>query len=265
MEQRKRKSRYRRLPVGERRPIRLSDKDSDILKLFAPGQYNYLTAELVAAATDRPINRVQHRLRQLYDNGYLQRYHPPHERIGGSTKVVYLLDQEGAKILTERFQKPVKPNRNFDPGTYHPFMEHTLLTNQFRIPVWWVVFYEPGACGTSPCGLPDLFVPAVKADVLYAAGNVIGGNGTGNFGAYLSEGDDSGSIASLFGLPAAEGLIDAETAEVHLIARSHGPKIPGQVDDQINSFGGGCSVELAGGAVPVNVGECSDIQFSIHQ
>jgi len=133
MEQRKRKSRYRRLPVGERQPIRLSDKDSDILKLFAPGQYNYLTAELVAAATDRPINRVQHRLRQLYDNGYLQRYHPPHERVGGSTKVVYLLDQEGAKILTEHFHKPVKPNRNFDPGTYHPFMEHTLLTNQFRI------------------------------------------------------------------------------------------------------------------------------------
>ena len=131
--------------------------------------------------------------------------------------------------------------------------------------VWWVVFNEPGACGTNPCALPDLFVPAVKADVLYAAGNVIGGNGTGNFGAYLSEGDDSGSIASLFGLPAAEGLIDAETAEVHLIARSHGPKIPGQVNDQINSFGGGCSVELAGGAVPVNVGECSDIQFSIHQ
>ena len=134
--------------------------------------------------------------------------------------------------------------------------------------VWWVVFNEPGACENNPdpCGLTDLFDDDVKADVLYAAGNVIGGIGTGNFAAHLSEGDDSGSIASLFGLPAAEGLIDAETAEVHLIVRSHGPKIPGQVDDQINSFNGGCSGDdLAGGAVPVNVGECSDIQFSIHQ
>ena len=133
MQQRKRKSRYKRLPAGERWPVRLTEKDVDILKLFSPGRYNYLTAELIASATDRPVNRVQHRLRQLYDSGYLRRYHRPHEQMGGSKKIVYLLDREGARILTAQLGEPVKFNRNFDPNSYHPFMEHTLLTNWFRV------------------------------------------------------------------------------------------------------------------------------------
>ena len=45
--------------------------------------------------------------------------------------------------------------------------------------VWLVIFNVPSSCGTSPCGLADLGVAAVKADVLYAAGHVVGGNGTG--------------------------------------------------------------------------------------
>lgn len=133
MEQRKRKSRYMRLPAGERQPMRLTEKDVDILKLFAPGQYNYLTAELIAASTDRPLNRAQHRLRQLYDSGILNRYHPPYERIGGSSKIVYFLDHRGARALTQHFRESVKPMRNFDPDSYHPFMEHILLTNWFRV------------------------------------------------------------------------------------------------------------------------------------
>jgi hypothetical protein len=84
--------------------------------------------------------------------------------------------------------------------------------------VWFIIF-EPGG---------------VFIDALYAAGHVIGGNGMGNFSAHLSEGDVSGSIAS--GL----GLTDAEHQGVHMVIRSHGLAIPGMVDDQIHTVGGGC-------------------------
>ena len=120
--------------------------------------------------------------------------------------------------------------------------------------IWWVVFNNRAACATSPCGEADLFTPAVQADVLYAAGNVTGGSGKSTFAAYLAEGDTSGSIASLFVLPAAQGLIDSETAEIHLVVRTHGQMIPSEVASQIHSFNGGCPLPNT----------CTDIQASIH-
>lgn len=127
---------------------------------------------------------------------------------------------------------------------------------------WWVVWNAPENCLTSPCTEDDLFNSAVVSDVIYAAGNVVGGAGKSAFAAYLSEGDNSGSIFPDFGLPA-PGLIDAETAEIHLVVRSHGQAIPGLIDAQIHSFGGGCS------GFPPSLGTpgpntCEDIQFAIH-
>ena len=36
--------------------------------------------------------------------------------------------------------------------------------------LWWVIFNNPEGCATSPCGLPDLFVPEVEAACLAADG-----------------------------------------------------------------------------------------------
>ena len=134
--------------------------------------------------------------------------------------------------------------------------------------VWWVIWNNPENCGhgSPPCSGADfLNGKAVGVDVLFAAGHVAGGSGKGNFGSHLSEGDASGSIIELFGLGLEPlGLTDARKAEVHLVVRSHGPAIPGQVDDQINSFGGGCTTFLPGfSEIPDEVGECADIQFAI--
>lgn len=134
--------------------------------------------------------------------------------------------------------------------------------------VWWVVWNAPEECD-GPCDDPDFFNPDVLVEVLYAGGNVAGNNGKINISAHLNEGDDSGSVNELFGLPDVEGgaLIDALTAEVHVVLRSHGPKIPGMVNEQISSYVGGCDDPFAFlpfTEVPDEPGECGDIYFAVH-
>jgi hypothetical protein len=114
--------------------------------------------------------------------------------------------------------------------------------------IWWVIFNQPDACTDAPCGLDDLFEPAVQASVLYAAGHVVPPTGRGNFAASLRAGGPSRQV--LFG-PA---LLDSRRAEVHLVVRSHGEPIPGLVHEQIGSFQGGCDINA-----------CEDVQFAIHQ
>jgi len=105
----------------------------------------------------------------------------------------------------------------------------------------------------------------VEVQLLYATGSVAGNNGKGNFSAHLKENDDNGSVHELFGLPNFGGLQDAQTAEIHGVLRSHGPKIPGQVHEQINSYEGGCVVNFPPFTeIPDEAGECGDIFAAIH-
>lgn len=143
--------------------------------------------------------------------------------------------------------------------------------------LWIVVFNNPGACATAPCGEPDLFNPAVMSDVLYGAGNVVGGSEQVSFGFHRKAGDNSGSIADLFGMPTNDGepwgLIYPRGAEIHYVIRSHGPKVPAEMPAQINSYGGGCVFDAPFGYLPptgpndlyLGVGDCQDIQFAINQ
>ncbi len=135
--------------------------------------------------------------------------------------------------------------------------------------LWWVVWNKPQNCINYPdaCDEPDFNIAdEVEVEVLYAAGQVAGASGSGTFSARLDENDTDGSINHLFGLPSYGGMHDAQTAEVHLVLRSHGPKIPGQVNEQITTYGGGCTTEIpAFTTVPMQPGECSDIQASVHQ
>ena len=57
---------------------------------------------------------------------------------------------------------------------------------------------------------------------------------------------------------------DSHGAEVHLVARSRGPAVPGLVSAQIGSYASGCDVFLNPPAVPTAVGECADNQFAVH-
>ena len=118
---------------------------------------------------------------------------------------------------------------------------------------WFVVFNNPENC-TDPCGEDDVIagIPPVcecfdggpaGASVHYAAGHVAN-SGTWHSAGSLQVGDTSGM---LFGLP----LQDAMAAEVHIIARSHGPAsnlVPGELGYALNSVGGGCVTNTCGDA-----------------
>jgi len=133
---------------------------------------------------------------------------------------------------------------------------------------WWVIWNNPEDCGT-PYACNDSDFGLVEVEVLYAGGHVVGNNGKGNISAHLKAGDTSGSINDLFGLPAAGGLQVGNTfsSEVHVVLRTHGPKVPGMVNEQISSYGGGCNPEINYApftVYPNTIGECGDIAFAIH-
>lgn len=140
------------------------------------------------------------------------------------------------------------------------------LTSGYAYTIWWVIWNNPGDCGIpNQCADTDFAVADdVQVEVLYAAGHVVGKSGKGNFSGSLSENDDDGSINDLFGLPGYGGLQDSKNAEVHLVLRSHGPAIPGEVNEQINSYPGGCDFDFPPfTGIPDEEGECGDYMFAI--
>ena len=146
----------------------------------------------------------------------------------------------------------------------------TGLTSGYAYTLWIVIWNEPQNCATpNQCNDGDFVIAdQVEVEVLYGGGHVVGNNGVGNFSARLNEGDDSRSINDLFGLPPAGGLQSGNTlgAEVHFVIRSHGPAIPGMVDEQIGGYLGGCTDPFAIAPfteIPDEVGECGDIEFAI--
>jgi hypothetical protein len=127
--------------------------------------------------------------------------------------------------------------------------------------MWMVIFNEPGGC-VDGCDGDDLFNPAAVVDVVYVAGNVVGGQGTSTFSGRRAAGDNSGSLFAALGAPA-PGLIDPLAAELHLIVRDHGEAIPGQIPAQIHTFEGACTPDSSFG-LGTGPNACLDVQFSVH-
>lgn len=133
--------------------------------------------------------------------------------------------------------------------------------------IWWVIWNNPEDCGI-PNECADSDFGFVEVEVLYAGGHVVGNNGKGNISAHLKAGDVSGSINDLFELPAAGGLQAGNTfdAEVHIVLRTHGPKVPGLVNEQISSYAGGCDTPFLippFTAYPDEIGQCADIAAAV--
>ncbi len=114
---------------------------------------------------------------------------------------------------------------------------------------WFIVFNMPANCitaGSTMCGEEDVIDAATggadlaKVGVIFATGHIAGSKW--NAAAHLKEGDSTGL---LFGTP----LMDAMTAEVHIVVRSHGPAsalTPSELHDAISSVGGGCGTNVCG-------------------
>lgn len=142
----------------------------------------------------------------------------------------------------------------------------TFRTNGFEhghvATLWWVIFNNPDACENpvpeigAACGLPDLFIEEVAATVMHAAGNIVGKSGKVAWGGSLREGEITTYHPAFEGAPA---LMDAQEAEIHIVARTHGPLIPEMTRGMLTTFEVGCTPETSGdfGDGP---NECADLQ-----
>lgn len=129
------------------------------------------------------------------------------------------------------------------------------------VTLWWVVFNRPEACvhplpGLSPCGPLDEQTAAAQPSILAATGRVVGGDGSAGYGAHLAVGDTSDALLG-------PGLLDAGRAEIILVLRSHGPKIPELVSEMLHSFGAGCDDAPPGTGTP-GPNDCREVQVSVH-
>jgi hypothetical protein len=120
---------------------------------------------------------------------------------------------------------------------------------------WWVVFNHPEFC-VDGCGLDDLPSgatpvsngdPRVQASLLWGGGIVANGTGAAEMAAHLDRGKPPGEVR--FG----PGLQSSRKADIHIVLRTHGPALAGQVAEQIGSFNGGCAMAA-----------CANVQFAVH-
>lgn len=110
--------------------------------------------------------------------------------------------------------------------------------------LWWVVWNAPENCAKAfACTDTDLSNPDVDLAIGYGGGRAVESNGRLNVAASLGEGQGLTGFPTEFGLPLVDSLADARHAEVHVVLRSHGEKIPGLVDEMLHTFQAGCEYE----------------------
>lgn len=128
----------------------------------------------------------------------------------------------------------------------------------------WVVYFNDGTSCTfgemgpdTNCGLGDLF--AGRGGIVFGDGKVVGGSGMATFSGHVNVGDGPD-----IGPPGVVPYTPGPYPDYHIIIRSHGPKLPGQVAAQTHTVDGGCATEVAG-EIPDDEGECGDVQLSIFE
>ena len=154
-------------------------------------------------------------------------------------------------------------------GVYMTFKTSGLTPND-AVTMWWIIFNRPENCSNGECGQDDAFqmdengqlvldeagnlIPNVEGRAavvwssLRADGKVVEEGGSAEFLGHLPIGDATEAVVG-------PGLLDPMKAEFHLIARTHGPAIPGGTHNQLNTAWGGCEP----GQFP-----CVEIQIAVH-
>ena len=117
--------------------------------------------------------------------------------------------------------------------------------------MWMLLWNDPDQCGGGGGLVCNPMMGDAPDCVLFTAGHVVGNKGTLNYSGHRRVFDTSGFIG---GAACADGLTKPQDAAIHLIIRSHGPKLPGQVNLQISTVDGGCDVNV-----------CEDVQGAAHE
>lgn len=133
--------------------------------------------------------------------------------------------------------------------------------------VWWLIWNNPEACGADGCNDGDFGDPAIDVDIGYATGHVVSHHGTATFTANLTENEFLTGFPAEFGIASGSGLIASDQAEIHLIVRSHGPKVPGLTAEMTHTFNGGCVYDFPF-ELPLTYGtpgpnSCMDLLFAV--
>ncbi len=102
--------------------------------------------------------------------------------------------------------------------------------------VWVIVFGDPASC-VGPCDGGDMDSGTGDPAMRLLTGKVVDGQGSGEFSGHLELWDPTGGGAKGNALT---GITNLNAAEVHIVLRSHGEPIPGQIEAQISTFSGGC-------------------------
>ena len=111
--------------------------------------------------------------------------------------------------------------------------------------LWFVVIAAPENCAASPCTGGDVLgnTSVVQADAGYAGGAVADANGSLAFTHFQPQG---ALINGWF----ERGLVDADTSEIHLVVKDHGPAIEGRLGEMLTTFREGCTTESINPAFP---------------
>ena len=196
------------------------------------------------------------------------------------------IDLEGVSAKASRVQKALVGGLNGITGKSNLHRYENYIRANFKAEnlypgaytIWWVIWNNPDECDLGDfedvCEEADFPLPGsefnnVGVEVMYAGGLVVGKNGKGNFKGRLYAGDITPeSMNTSFGFPSVGGLAVGNTfgAEVHIVLRTHGPAVPGLVNDQISSYAGGCDTPFAilpFTTYPNEIGQCADIAAAV--
>lgn len=133
----------------------------------------------------------------------------------------------------------------------------------------WIVYFNDQTLCVDGCNGPDLAVAG--GGVVWGDGRIAGHNGKATFVARLRDGDAADYVGETSPPPFAFAPFDAGgNNEFHVVIRSHGPLVPGEVYEQLTTFGGGCQVNVGPAPaeqgdfpVPLESGECGDVQLYV--
>lgn len=183
------------------------------------------------------------------------------------TSTTFITDITGDRVIEEAQSTLVR----MEHGVYMTF-ETSELEPGAAYTIWWLFFNRPENCSDRACGLDDIALldengerlldesgaplpntrqrEAVQFSLLRATGSIVDEDGTAEFRAHIPLNDTLEAVVG-------PGLLDPLIAEIHLVARTHGPAIPRQIHEQLNTAWGGCPEGW-----PKE--PCGDTQFAIH-
>lgn len=134
-EARKRLPRQRRVPIEERPPMALTDRDREVVK--GVNDHRVLLTEQIQALYFGSRSTTQSRLARLYQHEYLERHFPTiYGDAPASTQAIYTIGKRGAQLLVDTYGYDRSDLRLPKRSSFSwIFLEHVLKVNDVRVAI----------------------------------------------------------------------------------------------------------------------------------